>query len=196
LGGAAIAAGGDVMDMSNTPVSGAGRSKKGPVISLDAVKALLDDGKSIDEIANDLQVSKQGIYNKISRARVAVRRRAVDINEAMDMAKRGKTLPEIAAHFGTTCNWLNRLAARRAFRWADLMPRPAAPQARPVLAAPPAQRIAPPAPELPQGYIAELIETKGKYEGLEKWRAKFGPLIGRDIGAAKALQEWHRYRSV
>lgn len=173
------------------------------------VIARMGKNERVVDIARDYGVTKQAIYRvaKLPAAPVKITDEAkantpaFDMEKAKDMARKGATMQTIADYFMVNVKTLQSRAATDGFRWRDLCnpPPAAAKPASDVMAQEKAaarvQAVAQQAgDDLPQGYIADLIATKGKYLALEAWRNKFGPLIGRDMGAAKALQEWHKYR--
>lgn len=201
MGGAAQPqGGGGVMDMS--PI-------KPKRIDRADVIARMAANERVADIARNYGVSRQAIY---SVAKSPERREkapdeakanapAFDMEKAKDMARKGAKMQAIADYFLVNVKTLQSRAADAGFRWRDLRNPPPAPSTpapdvtAQEKAAARVQVLAQQAGgDLPQGYIADLIATKGKYLALEAWRKKFGPLIGRDMGAAKALQEWHKYR--
>lgn len=155
-------------------------------IDIEAVKALLQQGQSLDQIAEKLGVHKASITRLFTR-----------IGETSRMY-RPNPVPKSPPP-------LPPPPRKRQAAPAPPPPEPAAPDPTPPLPTrkvalprlPPAAAAPPMAPpvlqDLPLGYVSELADTKGKYAALDAWRHKFSPLVGRPISATKALQEWHRY---
>lgn len=195
MGGAAQPqGGGGVMDMS--PL------KPRRIDRADVIARMAANERVVD-IARDYGVTKQAIYRVAKLPAVPVKitdearaaAPAFDMEKAKNMARKGAKMQAIADYFAVNVKTLQSRAADAGFRWRDLRnPPPADQKPAPDVVAR-VQAVAQQAgDDLPQGYIADLIATKGKYLALEEWRKIFGPLIGRDMGAAKALQEWHKYR--
>lgn len=178
-------------------------------IDVNQAQVMLDKGQSVRDVARHFRVVPNAIYKKLRAGRLTkpnapVGRGKIDKFAVFGLLQSGGKLKDIAALVGCDKSYIYQLQDSdeyAAYRQQAAVP--AADQAQPAHAP---VRIPPPGPpqnsrrksdalpDLPQGYIADLIATKGKYLALEVWHKKFGPIIGRDIGAAKAMQEWHRYR--
>lgn len=166
-------------------------------MKIDMAKAqkLLNDGLSAKQIAARFDVKAPAIHKHVRAGRLHLPPRGkIDKVAVFQLLLSGAKIKDIAAAVGCDKTYISQLRDSAAFdAFQKAAAKADAPTAPPPIAADNGQAPAGP-DELPQGYIAGLIATKGKYLALEDWRKTFGPLIGRDIGAAKALQEWHKYR--
>lgn len=203
-------AGGAVIDMSNVQKQVCTTDIYPCNFEWADVVAAIKGGATIAVAARQVGVSEKTLYRH-ARARgvcLGDLRTAqekpfkIDISYVVDEMRQGKTVVQLAHQLGVCRSAIYKRAAQARIDLAELsregravrrVAKAAAVQE--VYAAPAATISVAPArgDDLAQGYIAGLIATGGKYGALDEWRARYST-ADRPITAARALQEWHKYR--